>query len=287
MNVSRRRQHPGNGLRGRLYEIIFEADSPAGKGFDVLLLVAILASVVTVMLESVASVRAEHAVLLNGLEWAFTVLFSIEYLVRLYCVRSPARYAASFYGVVDLLSTAPTWLSLLLPGAQTLLLIRTLRLLRVFRVFKMGRYLGEAHYLMVALKASREKITVFLVGVLAMVTLVGALMYLVEGPEHGFTSIPRAMYWAIVTMTTVGYGDVAPQTVLGQFLASFLMVLGYGIIAVPTGIVTVEMAYAARRESGEDCRACGDRGHDHRARFCKACGANLDQPEATNDGEEE
>ncbi len=262
--------------RAKLYDIIFEADTPAGKAFDVLLLAAIFLSIVTVMLESVESVRAEYRGLLNGLEWFFTLLFTIEYVIRLLSVRHASRYATSFFGVVDLLATAPTYLSLLFPGAQTLLIIRTLRLLRVFRVFKMARYLGEARLLVDALKASRAKITVFLGAVLAVVTILGSVMYLVEGPEHGFTSIPRGMYWAIVTMTTVGYGDIAPETVPGQFIAAFLMILGYGIIAVPTGIVTVEMANASRnRGDRQECSRCGANAHDADARYCKACGRLL------------
>ena len=269
-------ERPLTPLRGKIYDIIFEADTPAGKGFDVLLLAAIFLSIVTVMLESVEAVRAEHQDLLNGLEWFFTLLFTIEYGFRLVSVRRASRYATSFYGVVDLLATAPTYLSLLFPGAQTLLIIRTLRLLRVFRVFKMARYLGEARMLVDALKASRAKITVFLGAVLAVVTILGSVMYLVEGPENGFTSIPSGMYWAIVTMTTVGYGDIAPKTVPGQCIAAFLMILGYGIIAVPTGIVTVEMAQASRKpRDPQPCPKCGEDRHENDARFCKLCGGPL------------
>lgn len=271
-------ERPLTAGRARIYDVIFLADNPAGKAFDVLLLAAIFLSIVTVVLESVESVRAQHQALLNGLEWFFTLLFTVEYGLRLISVRRASRYATSFFGIVDLLATAPTYLSLLVPGAQTLLIIRTLRLLRVFRVFKMARYLGEAKMLMDALRVSRVKITVFLGAVLAVVTILGSLMYLVEGPEHGFTSIPRGMYWAIVTMTTVGYGDIAPETVPGQFIAAFLMILGYGIIAVPTGIVTVEMASAAQRPRDlQTCSGCGATQHDPDAQYCKGCGGKLER----------
>jgi len=272
--------HP-RGLRARLHEIIFEADTPAGKAFDVALLVAISLSVLAVMLESVAGIRARHGVALVRLEWAFTILFTIEYALRLASVRRPLRYACSFYGIVDLLSIIPTYLTLLPIGAETrsLLLIRALRLLRIFRVLKLARYVGEASELRSALQASQAKIFVFLWTVLVLVLVVGAAMYLIEGPEHGFTSIPTSVYWAIVTMTTVGYGDIAPSTVAGQVLASLLMITGYGIIAVPTGIVSAEMAAARRPDapvSTQACRACSAEGHRPDARYCHRCGAALD-----------
>ena len=265
------------GLRHTLYEVIFEAETPAGRAFDVALLVLILISVVAVMLESVTGIRALYGRELLWLEWGITILFTIEYVLRLAVVRRPARYATSFFGVVDLLAVLPTYLSLVVVGAQSLLVIRAIRLLRVFRVLKMAHFLGEARVLKIALAASARKITVFLFTVLTMVLLIGATMYLIEGPESGFTSIPQSMYWAIVTMTTVGYGDVAPQTVLGKMLASVVMIVGYGIIAVPTGIVTVEMADAFRRKAvtAEACPACGREGHDPDADFCKYCGARL------------
>ncbi len=268
------------GWRYRLHEIIFEADTPAGRAFDVVLLVAIVASVVAVSLESIdpaaAPWRARWGPWLRAAEWLFTVLFSVEYALRLTCVRRPFAYARSFFGVVDLLAVLPTYLSLVLPGAQSLLVIRALRLLRVFRVFKLAHFLAEARVLRSALAASRPKIVVFLGTVLTIVLIVGATMYLVEGRASGFDSIPRGMYWAIVTLTTVGYGDISPQTPLGQALASVVMILGYGIIAVPTGIVTVELGRASRRSvTTQACPSCAAEGHDADARFCKYCGARL------------
>lgn len=268
------------GWRSRLHEVIFEADTPAGRSFDVALLVAIVASVVAVSLESIDPAQAPWRVRwgpwLRGAEWLFTLLFTLEYALRLACVQRPLRYARSFYGVVDLLAVLPTYLSVILPGAQSMLVIRALRLLRVFRVFKLAHFLAEARVLRSALAASRSKIVVFLVTVLTVVLIVGATMYLVEGRESGFDSIPRGVYWAIVTLTTVGYGDISPQTPLGQALASLVMILGYGIIAVPTGIVTVELGRASRRPvSTQACPGCGAEGHDPDARFCKHCGAEL------------
>ncbi len=267
---------PLRGWRARLHEIIYEADTPAGKAFDVALIAAILASVVAVMFDSVASVRGQHGQLLNRLEWFFTLLFTGEYLLRLACITRPSRYALSFYGIVDLLAILPTYLSLLLPGSQFLLTIRILRLLRVFRVFKLANYLGAADTLRSALSASRRKIAVFLFTVLNLVVILGSLMYVVEGVDSGFTSIPVSIYWAIVTLTTVGYGDISPQTPTGQVLASMIMIIGYGIIAVPTGIVTAELT---RREhltvSTQSCPACSAEGHDSDARCCKYCGTSL------------
>jgi len=273
--------HAGR-VRATLHEVIFEADTPGGKAFDVALLLAIVASVLAVMLESVAAIRAEHGPALVRLEWFFTIVFTIEYGLRLASVRHPWRYATSFYGIVDLLSIIPTYLTLLPIGADTrsLLLIRALRLLRIFRVLKLARYVGEASDLKAALIASQAKIFVFLWSVLLIVLIVGAAMYLIEGPEHGFNSIPRSVYWAIVTMTTVGYGDITPQTVVGQVLASVLMITGYGIIAVPTGIVSAEMA--ARRlphrpVSTQACPACGADSHTPGAHFCHQCGEPLEE----------
>jgi voltage-gated potassium channel len=265
------------GWRERLRVIIFEADTPAGKAFDVALLVAIVCSVLAVMLESVASVRANHGRALFLAEWFFTLLFTVEYALRLVCVPVPLRYAKSFFGVVDLLSILPTYLSVLLPGAQSLLVIRGLRLLRVFRVFKLGHFLGEASILRRALVGSRHKITVFLGAILILVTILGTGMYLIEGGENGFSDIPTAVYWSIVTMTTVGYGDIAPQTALGKALAALVMILGYAIIAVPTGIVTAEIMEeaSARPPSTRTCSQCTAEGHDVDARFCDQCGAQL------------
>jgi voltage-gated potassium channel len=255
--------------------VIFEADTPAGRGFDVGLLIAILVSVAVVMLESVADIRREYGAVLRAVEWVITAAFTIEYGLRLLAVDHPWRYARSFFGLVDLLAVAPTYLALIVPAAHTLMVIRAIRLLRVFRIFKLARFLGEAHLLSTALQASRRKITVFLGGIATVVIIVGTLMYVIEGEANGFTSIPTSMYWAVVTMTTVGYGDIAPRTTLGQCLAALLMILGYGIIAVPTGIVTVELAHASRAVSGQACPACGAEGHDADATHCKYCGATL------------
>ncbi|MDY0169407.1 MAG: ion transporter [Thermoguttaceae bacterium] len=258
-----------------LFDVIFLADSPPGKAFDVALLVAILLSIVTVMLESVDSFRAAHGSLLRTVEWGFTLLFTAEYVLRMLCVKRPVRYATSFFGIVDFLAVAPTFLGLLVFSSHYFLVVRVLRVLRVFRILKLGRYVQAGDTIWQALSAARQKIAVFVVAVLSLVVIIGTLMYLIEGPEAGFTSIPTSVYWAIVTMTTVGYGDIAPQTVPGQMLASFVMILGYGIIAVPTGIMTVELGRAQRTGSRWTCPGCGARGHDRDALFCKICGVQL------------
>ncbi|MBW8015089.1 MAG: ion transporter [Planctomycetes bacterium] len=264
------------GWRKTLFEVIFEADTGAGKLFDVVLMLNIIASVIVVMLYSVESIRVRHGDLLRGLEWAFTILFTIEYILRLVCVNRPLRYAFSFFGIVDLLAILPTYLSLVLPASSPLAVVRLLRVLRVFRVLKFGRCLGEANMLMQALMASRRKIFVFMFTVLTLVVILGSLIYVIEGQENGFTSIPRSVYWAIVTLTTVGYGDISPQTPLGQLLASFVMIMGYAIIAVPTGIITVEMAkYDKKNITSQVCPECTQEGHDHDAEHCKFCGAKL------------
>lgn len=272
-----------NGWRQRLYIVIYESDTPVGKAFDVVLILTIIASVMAVMLESVSAIRARFGGLLYAAEWVFTMLFTIEYILRLVSVGRPLRYALSFFGIVDLLAVIPTYISVVFPGAQFLLVIRLLRILRVFRVLKLVHYLSEADILMEALHASRRKITIFLVAVITLVVILGSLMYLVEGAQNGFTSIPRSIYWAIVTLTTVGYGDISPQTDLGQALAAVIMIIGYGIIAVPTGIVTAEIARASRGAppSVRDgtraliCPRCYAAGHDDDAAFCKKCGAQL------------
>jgi voltage-gated potassium channel len=269
--------------RERLGNVIFETDTPAGRAFDVALLWAILASILAVLLESVPELRTLYGSELRAAEWAFTGAFTIEYLLRVVTARRRRRYVTSFYGVVDLLAVLPAYLGLVLGATPYLVLLRALRLLRVFRVLKLTRYLGEANVLGAALVASRQKITVFLVFVLTAVLLVGSLMYLVEGPERGFTSIPLSMYWAIVTLTTVGYGDIAPQTALGRLLAAALMILGYGVIAVPTGIVTTELVRAGDRSDAAArsvaqarvCPSCGLAGHGSDARFCRRCAAEL------------
>ena len=262
--------------REKIRVVIFEADTPGGKAFDVALLVAILISVTAVMFESVSWMRERYGFELDLTEWIFTLLFTAEYVLRLIAVRRPFAYARSFYGVVDLLAVLPTYLSLVVGGAQSLMVIRALRLLRVFRVMKLVHFVGEASMLRAALRASSRKIIVFLGTVLTMVLIIGALMYLIEGEQNGFTNIPQSIYWAVVTMTTVGYGDIAPATVLGRVLASIVMIIGYGIIAVPTGIVTVEMASVRKRPiSTRSCPECSAEGHDNDAEYCKYCGGRL------------
>lgn len=268
---------PSTPRRARLHEIIFESNTRAGRVFDLVLIWLILLSVATVILESIRQVRQQYGELLYALEWMFTVLFTVEYVLRLVSVRHPQRYAVSFFGVVDLLAIIPTYLSIFVPGSQYLLVIRILRLLRIFRLLKLSEYITEADTLRRALRASRRKISVFLSAVLLLVVIIGALMYVIEGEEHGFTNIPVSIYWAIVTLTTVGYGDLSPRTPLGQMLASIVMVIGYGIIAVPTGIVSVELAQAVREQNLKTqlCSGCGAEVHDLDARYCKYCGANL------------
>lgn len=263
-------------IRTKFYRIIFETDTVAGKTFDIALFIFIILSVIAVLLESIAGIRAHYGPWLRAFEWLVTILFTIEYCLRLSCVRKPLRYAFSFYGIIDLLAIIPTYLSTFVIGAQSLIVVRALRLLRVFRVLKLVQFMGEARELRAALRASVRKIIIFLGAVLTIVVIVGAIIYLIEGEEHGFNNIPVSIYWAIVTMTTVGYGDIAPQTALGKLLASTIMILGYGIIAVPTGIVTVEIAGAVRgRISTRVCSQCASEGHDSDAVFCKYCGARL------------
>lgn len=259
-----------------LHEVIYEADTRSGKIFDVVLIICILLSVIAVLLESVQEIRAEHGSLLIRIEWFFTILFTIEYLLRLVSVGRPVKYASSFFGVVDLLAILPTYLSLLFPGTHYLLVIRALRILRVFRVLKLVPYVRESAMLMQALRASRRKIMIFLYAVLTLVIIIGSIMYMIEGEENGFTSIPRSIYWAIVTLTTVGYGDIAPNTAIGQALAAVVMIMGYAIIAVPTGIVTAELTQVKSKDvSTQACPQCSAEGHDVDALFCKRCGAKL------------
>ncbi|AKB32096.1 Potassium voltage-gated channel subfamily KQT [Methanosarcina siciliae HI350] len=266
---------PENNWRNTLYTIIFEADTPAGKLFDEVLILTILLSVIVVMLDSVSGIAAVYGGLFHILEWIFTILFTVEYFLRLICVGRPLRYATSFFGIIDLLAILPTYLSLLLPGSRYLLVIRSLRLLRIFRVLKLVQYVGEADLLIKALRASRRKITLFLFAVLNLVVILGSLMYVIEGAESGFTSIPRSIYWAVITLTTVGYGDIVPVTNLGQALASVIMIIGYSIIAVPTGIVTSEITFASKNLNGRVCQNCSFEGHASDAKFCKRCGAEL------------
>jgi voltage-gated potassium channel len=263
--------------RHRAFVVIFGNDTRLGRRFGVLLIVAILSSVLVIMLESIASVRAEYGEALRVAEWFFTVLFTVEYVTRLWCVGRPLTYAKSFLGLIDLLAVLPTYVSVLLPGGQVLTVVRILRVLRVFRILKLAHYVGEAGVLVRALRASRYKITVFVLAIVTITIIVGSLMYLVEGPDNGFTSIPRGVYWGIVTLTTVGFGDIIPQTPWGQALASVVMIMGYGIIAVPTGIVTAELMYSERSRDGSECPGCGRMGHEADAQHCKWCGASLRQ----------
>jgi len=261
--------------RRQLYETIFESDTPTGSTFDVLLLGLILLSLICVSLESVGSIHARYGVTLWRIEYALTAVFTLEYAARLYAHPRPLVYARSFFGVVDLFSILPTWIGLFVPGAQAFVLVRILRILRVFRVLKLTRYVREGDVLKAALRASVPKIVIFLVTILCTVTLCGAVMHLIEGPGSQFSSIPKGIYWAIVTLTTVGYGDVLPTTAAGHFVASLIMVFGYGIIAVPTGIITTEIARASRPVAGQHCSRCGLEGHDADARHCKRCGVSL------------
>jgi voltage-gated potassium channel len=279
--------------KAKLHEIIYEADTPAGKLFDVVLLITILASIILVMLESINSFDEKYHVLLNISEWIITILFSIEYILRIITVKKPIRYIKSFYGIIDLLSTIPKYLSLFpfLGGGHALVALRALRLLRVFRILKLARYLGASNQLSNAIKASRAKISVFLFAVVIAAVIFGTIMYLVEGEENGFTNIPKSVYWCIVTLTTVGFGDIAPQTPLGQFIASLIMILGYGIIAVPTGIVSAEYTKASEttgKISDEEhehianvtlntqcCINCLAQKHQDDAEFCHKCGCKL------------
>ncbi|WP_448679941.1 ion transporter [Pseudomonas nicosulfuronedens] len=266
--------------RQRLYVIIFQSDTLAGRRFDSALLVVILASLLVVFLDSVERIHQQFGMLLSGVEWFISALFLIEYLLRLYCSPKPLRYALSFYGLIDLLAVLPGVIALFYPDAQYLLVVRVVRLLRIFRILKLRQYLRQADFLLTALRGSRQKITVFFLSVMSLVTVFGSLMYVVEGPAHGFTSIPRSIYWAIVTLTTVGFGDITPKTPLGQAIASLVMLTGYSIIAVPTGIFSAELHNAMRQERQPDaldkpCPACAKASHEAQAAFCSRCGNAL------------
>lgn len=275
---------PKKNWKAKLHEIIYEADTPEGKLFDVILLIAIIASIIFVMLESVKEFDKDYHYFLNFAEWVITIIFSIEYILRIITVKKPLKYIFSFYGIIDLLSTIPMYLSLIFAGTQVLIALRALRLLRVFRILKLARYVGASNMLANSLKASRAKIFVFLFAVLIVSVIFGTVMYFVEGEPSGFTSIPVSVYWCIVTLTTVGFGDIAPVTPLGQLIASLIMILGYGIIAVPTGIVSAE--YAAQNRglmnpgpkqpavdmNTESCPNCSAERHKNKARFCYNCG---------------
>ena len=265
-------------FKKRVHEIIFEADTKNGKLFDVILLAAILLSIIGVMLESVDEIDKEYHEIIMVFEWGFTILFSIEYFFRIYAVNRPFRYIFSFMGIVDLLAIIPTYLIFIFPAAHSLSVIRSIRLIRVFRIFKLSRYLRGAHTMQIALRSSRPKIIVFLLSVLILVVVLGTLMYIIESSAGtiGFDNIPNSIYWAVVTLTTVGYGTVTPITVFGKIVASFIMILGYGIIAVPTGIVTSEFTKRKKEKiSTQGCPDCTAEGHEINARFCKDCGAEL------------
>jgi voltage-gated potassium channel len=271
-------EHSKKNWKHNLHEIIYEADTPAGKWFDLVLLILIIASIGVVMLESIESVNVHYAHELNITEWIITILFSFEYIARIVSIKKPKEYIFSFYGIIDLLSTIPKYLSLFFVGSHALIALRALRLLRVFRILKLARFIGEGNQMSTALKASRARISVFLLAVFMLCIILGTIMYMVEGgADSGFTSIPRSVYWAIVTLTTVGYGDIAPVTGLGQFIASIIMILGYAIIAVPTGIVTSEMAKKNNKVhlNTQNCSSCSSSNHRDDARFCYDCGHKL------------
>lgn len=264
--------------RSRMHEVIFEADTPAGKAFDVALLVLILLSIIVVMLDSVATIHEDYDRLLTFAEWTITILFTVEYIARLSCLLRPWRYARSFYGVVDLLAVLPAYLGLVVVGSQSLVVFRAFRLIRIFRVFKLTHYLNEVESLVTAIRNTRRRIAVFMVFILTLILIFGSTMYLIEGGQEGttFTSIPRSVYWAIVTMTTVGYGDIAPQTNVGQALAAVVMILGYAIIIVPIGVFSAEIVVNQGREiSTQACPSCAAEGHDFDAKYCKFCGMKL------------
>lgn len=264
-------------LKQRLHEIIYEADTRAGKLFDVILLIAILASILFVMLESIQSIDEAYGSYLDIAEWVITILFSLEYVLRIITVKKPWKYIFSFYGIIDLLSTIPKYVSLILIDSHNLAVLRALRLLRIFRILKITRYIGASNRLLIALKSSRAKISVFLLFVFILCIILGTIMYMIEGAENGFTSIPRSVYWAIVTLTTVGYGDIAPVTALGQLIASAIMILGYAIIAIPTGIVGSEMMNANIHTNTQSCPNCMRDSHQDGAIFCYHCGDKLNE----------
>ncbi len=275
------RNESGDGaLRRRVFEIVFRSDTGSGRAFDVVLIVLILASVLVVMLESVESLSARHGKLFWWLEWCFTIAFTVEYFARLWCVHRPVRYARSFFGVIDLLAILPTYLELVITGGASVLVIRLLRILRLFRILKLSHYVSASSLLIRAMRQSVSKVVVFLFAVMSFVVIFGALLHLIEGKEAGFTSIPQSVYWAVVTLTTVGYGDIVPQTPLGKSVATLVMICGYGIIAVPTGIYASELrgAMLERRQSVK-CPECSVTGHEDDAAYCRKCGARLKEPE--------
>ena len=264
-------------FKSKLYEIIFESDTSAGKWFDLLLIVSILASVIVVFLDSVQHYNIRYGGILYFFEWIFTILFTAEYIFRIYCIGRPVKYIGSFFGIIDLLSILPTYISIFIPASRYLSVIRILRVLRIFRILKLMMYIGEANLLLKAIAASKRKIVVFLFSVLVLASIFGSIMYLIEGETNGFTSIPRSIYWAIVTITTVGYGDISPQTEVGQALAAIIMIFGYATIAIPTGIISSEYTTITQKKKARAiCQNCGESGHDKGSKFCKDCGAEIE-----------
>jgi voltage-gated potassium channel len=263
----------------KLYEIIFEADTRAGRAFDVMIIVLIFISILLVMLDSIATIHEKHTVVLHTAEWVITGIFLIEYILRIYVLDKPFRYIFSFFGIIDLLAILPNFIGLIFTGSQSLMVIRVVRLIRIFRIFKLSRYTSAGRTLARALYRSREKIFMFIIVILTLVVIFGTIMYLIEGEENGFTSIPVSIYWAIVTLTTVGYGDISPVTGMGQFLASIVMIMGYAIIAVPTGIITSEMIRMPAGNNTQVCSKCLFDKHDDDALYCKKCGTMLDVPQ--------
>ena len=261
--------------REQIREIIFEADTVAGKAFDIVILILILLSIVLVMLESIVPLNIKYESYFLVIEWIVTILFTIEYFSRIWSVNRPWKYIFSFYGIIDLLAILPTYIGIFITGTHSLMVVRSLRLLRMFRIFKLDRFVNSGSLLYRSIKESRHKITVFLFTVLMLMVIIGTLMYMIEGSESGFTNIPKSIYWAIVTMTTVGYGDISPQTGFGQFVASIVMILGYAIIAIPTGIISVGMIQSSKKTTTQVCPSCLQEGHDLDAEFCKYCGTKL------------
>ncbi|MDD1612822.1 MAG: ion transporter [Methylococcaceae bacterium] len=266
------------GWRHTLYQTIYQANTPAGKGFDITLIILILASVFTIMLDSVAEINQQYGDELYAAEWFFTILFTLEYILRIFCIHRPIKYIGSFFGIIDLMSIIPSYLSLFLPGAHYLLVIRIMRVLRVFRVLKLVRFINQANLLVNALRASRFKIAIFMFTISTLLIVFGSAMYLIEGPENGFTSIPVSIYWSVVTLTTVGFGDITPKTDLGRAMSAVVMISGYAIIAVPTGIFTAELSKEMKKQHKQDqrsCPRCRHSSHEQDANYCRICGTEL------------
>ena len=265
--------------RHTLYAVIYQANTPAGRGFDIALIICILASVLTIVLDSVAEISQQHGELLFATEWVFTAIFTAEYILRIFCIPRPFKYVFSFYGVIDLLAILPSYFSLFMPGSQYLLVIRILRVLRIFRILKLVRFINQSNLLVNALLASRLKITIFMFAIITLLVIFGSAMYLIEGPENGFTNIPVSIYWSVVTLTTVGFGDITPKTDLGRGIAAIVMVIGYSIIAVPTGIFTAELSQVMKRQKARAdkriCTKCRKSGHEPDANYCRICGEEL------------